>query len=162
MRNKKVVRLTESQLHNIIAESVSQILMELDPRTYASAADKAKERGNNERSDKFRSAAANTFEKDFGNDKYSMDSANYGVKSSSHDRHGIETEEYYDPSIDQVYRKETMYPTDKVYKNPREFDSNMKIKRNSYDGGKNIRTQYDIANQMANGSGKYIKGKGWQ
>ena len=28
--NKKVVRLTESQLHNIIAESVSQILMELD------------------------------------------------------------------------------------------------------------------------------------
>ena len=40
MRNKKVVRLTESQLHNIIAESVNQILMELDPRTYASYADK--------------------------------------------------------------------------------------------------------------------------
>ena len=29
MRNKKVVRLTESQLHNIIAESVSQILTEM-------------------------------------------------------------------------------------------------------------------------------------
>ena len=28
MRNKKVVRLTESQLHNIIVESVSQILKE--------------------------------------------------------------------------------------------------------------------------------------
>lgn len=29
MNNKKVVRLTESQLHNIIAESVSQILTEM-------------------------------------------------------------------------------------------------------------------------------------
>ena len=29
MRNKKVVRLTESQLHNIIAESVNQILNEI-------------------------------------------------------------------------------------------------------------------------------------
>ena len=30
MNNKKVVRLTESQLHNIIAESVNQILNELN------------------------------------------------------------------------------------------------------------------------------------
>ena len=30
MKNKKVVRLTEGQLHNIIAESVSQILKEFD------------------------------------------------------------------------------------------------------------------------------------
>ena len=37
MRNKKVVRLTESQLHNIIAESVSQILMEMDKNKYDAA-----------------------------------------------------------------------------------------------------------------------------
>lgn len=30
MRNKKVVRLTEGQLHNIIAESVNQILNEIN------------------------------------------------------------------------------------------------------------------------------------
>ena len=34
------VRLTEGQLHNVIRESVSQILNELDWKTYDSAADK--------------------------------------------------------------------------------------------------------------------------
>ena len=48
MNNKKVVRLTESQLHNVIAESVSQILMELDPRTYNSYAYKRHLQAKNE------------------------------------------------------------------------------------------------------------------
>jgi hypothetical protein len=34
------VRLTEGQLHNVIRESVNQILNELDWKTYASAARK--------------------------------------------------------------------------------------------------------------------------
>ena len=34
------VRLTEGQLHNVIRESVSQILNELDWKTYDNAADK--------------------------------------------------------------------------------------------------------------------------
>lgn len=41
MRQKKqLVRLTESDLHRIIKESVNNVLTELDWRTYASAADK--------------------------------------------------------------------------------------------------------------------------
>ena len=43
-RNK--VRLTESQLHNVIKESVKQVLTELDWKTYANAANKMRrERG---------------------------------------------------------------------------------------------------------------------
>lgn len=41
--NKKVVRLTESELHNLISESVKQVLSELDWRSYASGGKKAKD-----------------------------------------------------------------------------------------------------------------------
>ena len=41
--SKRRIRLTESDLHNIIKESVNNILSELDWRTYQSAADKANE-----------------------------------------------------------------------------------------------------------------------
>ena len=41
---KKRIRLTESDLHRIVNESVKSILTELDWRTYASAAMKARKR----------------------------------------------------------------------------------------------------------------------
>ena len=40
MEKKKLIRLTEGDLHRIVKESVNQILTELDHRTYASAAQK--------------------------------------------------------------------------------------------------------------------------
>lgn len=42
--NKNKIRLTESQLHNMISESVKQVLSELDWKTYASAADKERDK----------------------------------------------------------------------------------------------------------------------
>lgn len=41
---KKIVRLTEGDLHNIIRKSVNNIIQELDWRTYANAANKSAER----------------------------------------------------------------------------------------------------------------------
>ena len=41
---KKIIRLTESDLHGIIRNSVNKILSELDWRTYANAANKSAER----------------------------------------------------------------------------------------------------------------------
>ena len=41
---KKIVRLTESDLHGIIRNSVNKILSELDWRTYANAANKSSDR----------------------------------------------------------------------------------------------------------------------
>ena len=43
---KKIVRLTEGDLHNIIRKSVNNIIQELDWRTYANAANKSAERAN--------------------------------------------------------------------------------------------------------------------
>ena len=43
---KKIVRLTEGDLHNIIRKSVNNIIQELDWRTYANAANKSAERRN--------------------------------------------------------------------------------------------------------------------
>ena len=45
--NKKLIRLTESDLHQIVKESVNKILNELDYQTYMSARDKAAERMDN-------------------------------------------------------------------------------------------------------------------
>lgn len=41
--NKKLVRLSESDLHKIVKESVNNVLPELDWRTYAKAVQKARE-----------------------------------------------------------------------------------------------------------------------
>lgn len=41
MEKKKLVRLTESELHQIIAESVNKIISELDWKTYQSASNRA-------------------------------------------------------------------------------------------------------------------------
>lgn len=41
---KKIVRLTEGDLHNIIRESVNNIIQELDYKTYGNAANKSAER----------------------------------------------------------------------------------------------------------------------
>ena len=47
----KKIRLTESDLHRVIKESVNKVLTELDWRTYANAAKKAKEQGRDSRWD---------------------------------------------------------------------------------------------------------------
>ena len=44
--SKRTVRLTESDLHNIIKESINNIISELDWRTYQSASDKASDKAN--------------------------------------------------------------------------------------------------------------------
>jgi hypothetical protein len=92
--NKKLIRLTESDLHNIVKESVNKILTELDWKTLANAEKKARERGNTSywrergdnspkgskgywdlidkasnqrlRADRFGNAAKDAFNRDFG------------------------------------------------------------------------------------------------
>ena len=50
----KRIRLTESDLHQIIKESVKKCLNELDWKTYSSAADEAKRRANGYPEDSYR------------------------------------------------------------------------------------------------------------
>ncbi len=83
MKNNKV-RLTESQLHNVIKESVKQVLSELDWKTYANAEKKALEKyrdahGYKDKDryaklhNKFRKARQNAFNKE-----YAYDDGNHG------------------------------------------------------------------------------------
>ena len=77
--NKRLIRLTESDLHRIVKESVNKVLTELDWKTYRSAAMKSAQRGDNwgvrhsGRPSDFLQASDREFEKQyFGNhlDKY--------------------------------------------------------------------------------------------
>ena len=71
--NKKLIRLTESDLHKIVKESVNKVLTELDWKTYASAANKSNRRyfenGHNKkdlgRVGKFSDAAVKAFKEKY-------------------------------------------------------------------------------------------------
>lgn len=68
MKKKKVIRLTESDLHNMIAEGVRQALNELDPRTYASAAEKRRLQGKKENAKSLMKAATNAWNNEFSDE----------------------------------------------------------------------------------------------
>ena len=90
--NKKLIRLTESDLHRIVKESVNKILSEaineLDPRTYASYADKRRAQGQNDKAFKGTQAAANAWNKEYGYNnnsngrKSSMGMDDYGYNNT--------------------------------------------------------------------------------
>ena len=84
--SKKIIRLTENDLHRVIKESVKQCLTELDWKTYANAEKKARDRGTDywrekgetfpntvhkavgqrQRAERFGHAAKDAFDRDFG------------------------------------------------------------------------------------------------
>lgn len=90
------VRLTESQLHNVIKESVRQVLSEMNWKTYQSAAKKAHLRACDDidprkdndkyqkelgRSIDFRKAAENAFNNEYGTDNLNFHSQMHGSKT---------------------------------------------------------------------------------
>ena len=96
--NKKLIRLTESDLHRIVRESVNNVLTELDWKTYQNAAKKAHLKslddfpdGDEEgieygrKAHKFRKAAEDAFNRDYGVD----DGRHYSKLRS--DMHGSNT-----------------------------------------------------------------------
>ena len=69
---KKIVRLTESDLHRIIKESVNNIITELDWKTYANAANKRQAQGNWQSAERLRDQMVNSF-----NNKYATSDSEY-------------------------------------------------------------------------------------
>ena len=64
--SKKLIRLTESDLHKVIKESVNKVLTELDWKTYDSAMRKAAAKKDFDRAGRFGSASKDAFNRDFG------------------------------------------------------------------------------------------------
>lgn len=111
--NKKLIRLTESDLHSIIKESVQQVLSELDWRTYHNAAlksiTKSRDRDfkpqeqafHKKRSEEFEDYSDKKFQDKHGINKHkarrahdewgsSLDDLRAGAEVSRNDRGGYE------------------------------------------------------------------------
>ena len=67
---KKLVRLTESDLHRIVKESVSKVLTELDWKTYANYANGRRAQGKLDKAEAGDDAAVYAFNKKYGASDY--------------------------------------------------------------------------------------------
>lgn len=180
------VRLTESQLHAVIEESVMQMLSELDWKTYANAGNKmSSERGNtaywknkgftpnqaigkaaNARyhAGRFYDAAKNSFKRDKGyqngkpwDDDYR--SVNMGGDFNSTEEFGPHAIGYKSKGYGNPYKYEYGSRYDgyaPTKMSPEEFYGNDSTAAQAYRDA-----DEDIQN-WKNGKSKYIKGKGWQ
>ena len=179
--NKMKCRLTESQLKQIISESVKQVLNELDPRTYASYADKREKQGRYDKAQVGKDAAAQAWTNKYGEYDVS-DGTELGMRSTKHRGpskyfvkgkkvtagYNPNTDEYwrgenkytYNPRIDRIWGKEDGY-TDRDY----DGYTSWRVLGSGKDEVNRLTNNnpgIDVATQMANGTGKYVKGKGWQ
>ena len=141
---KKTIRLTESDLHRVIKESVKQCLTELDWKTYQNAAEKAYDRyldnddwKEADRADAFADAAERSF-----NDTYPRERGRF-----SHDM------EYDAPRM--------------TYDSPHGIASGFSGEGGSAEyyplqrRGRVSKGEMDFSNHL-HGQSKYVKGKGWQ
>lgn len=155
----KRVRLTESDLHRIVKESVNQVLTELDWKTYANAAKKR-----DAQIQQFGSDATDKGGHPLSRVRNELDyAASDALTSKYEQRHN----NGYPTNNADVYTKNG-YQT--VTTN--NFDGKGKWSRGefNYDNKGDVNKQgYNIDSPMdnevedyMNGKSKYIKGKGWQ
>lgn len=110
----KVVRLNETDLKNIIHESVSRILSEANWKTFMNAARKRKEQGDDESAYELEKHAQDSFQREHGKNghshQYEFDSPSYGGRRdfSDSDRDfevkSPDEEEYWDGEKANVRR----------------------------------------------------------
>ena len=137
--NKKLIRLTESDLHKVIKESVNKVLTELDWKTYANAAKKAREQGRDSRWD-FDRATERALDKQYG----------------GHHLVGTENETYQDFHTYNDNPFSTNY--DRAWR-PLEGHEDFGSYADVHDSKKAYGNE-DIAD-FVHGRSKYVKGKGW-
>lgn len=161
MKNNKVIRLTENDLHNMVTEAVRVALNELDPRTYASAAEKARIRGEFDRASRFKNTAIDSWERDYGNELHADDDFR-GGGSRFIDPYFYDGSE----SFNNAYVC-NRYPTPEhngdCYNPKRDFRMPFDKYGNKPMAGSAPQTKGErVARQMVHGDGKYALGKGWQ
>lgn len=188
--NKRQVKVSESQLHQIVKESVNKLLKEiqlneLDPRTYASYAAKRQAQGQTNKAKDGEDAAIQAWNKQYGkkdtgtydnvddygdrerimrNNPYN-NKGKYEVTTQYKDR-GLGHLSTYRPTMDYNWDTDTGgYETQgKGYRPTQYLGIDNKGTRHyaRREQSQQALQGYEVAKQMANNSGKYIKGKGWQ
>ena len=173
--NKKLIRLTEQDLHRIVKESVNKVLTELDWKTYANAEKKARSKGDN-RANAFRDAKIGAF-----NDKYSATREPKTIHNDMYD--GYTSKDTYEmkPHLERLapwvkndiptYERDGKYRralnTNGRYFNPDDgfddtFDDiNWSLKGYDEFGKKSQLGDSDFKNYIK-GDSKYVKGQGWK
>lgn len=143
---KNRVRLTESQLHRVINESVKQVLSELDWKTYANAARQRKNQGNVNNSKELKKASARAFNKQYPSINTTIN-AKYGLDNPAL--------ELVDPYGYPHHDDPVPYLRDRI----KHSGYNDGIERTDYETYSNARE--DMENYLG-GNYEYQKGKGWQ
>ena len=165
---KNRIRLTESQLHNIIKESVKQMLSELDWKTYQNAAKKSHLKAldnyynmpydeyDNEmdRSSRFRHAAEDAFNKDYGTNDTKLHSGMHGSKKPSI---GGDYFPFQDDSYITMKKGNHTYGTHSPFANNKDFEWSYEYDNSKY------RPEWDRAKQELKHykNGDYDYDKGW-
>lgn len=161
--NKKLIRLTESDLHRIVKESVNRVITELDWRTYANAAKKSREQASADWDRAKENPSDYSHYYDY--DKHTARARNFDNAASQMldkqygGRHSVSTE---DPHIQWLRR----YPESEIDVS---HDAYRPLKGYEEDWPAHSTTTHDnyhIGNKeisdFAHGKSKYVKGKGWQ
>ena len=187
---KKIIRLTESDLHRIVKESVNKILSEavneLDPRTYASYAAKRAAQGQTAKAKQGQQAARDAWNREYGYDGKDHENPwrgytpnEEGIKSlkmtsfnepyrveNNHIYNGQHNFATYSPSRDyNWYDDDGGYSTQgKGYQPYYNLgaDANGQHHWDYIPWGEKTSNALEVARQMGQGNGKYIKGQGWQ
>ena len=167
--NKKLIRLTESDLHRIVRESVNKVLMEasgLDPRTTANAAEKARMRGQYDRAKMFKNASVDSWNEKFADgDMEGFDSEFFDPKfydgSVSLGDGGVSVKHTKDNGYGDIYKPKCPSRNGEDYRFYwREYGKN-KLKKEPHITTPMTKGE-KVASQMVRGDGEYIKGKGWK
>ena len=160
---KRTIRLTESDLHSLIAESVRQCLTELDWKTYDSAARKSYEKAD-ESGVQNRQKHVNRYfdflraSEDAFNDEFSeVDDTGNGYTYRSRGDWGRPTSyvgtTQHSP-IRKVFRPQGEYPNPNIPYNWSSDDTSHKFGDAKKRGDKELSDYF-------NGKYKYVNGRGW-
>ena len=175
---KRTIRLTESDLHKFIKESVENILTELDPRTYANYAKQRTDKGQYDKAARGTQAAVNAWNKKYGTKDYekqnngawrqrkmnpNISDGSYRVNNQEYLDNGFQNKDNY--SYQDTH---TFHPQGNI-EHHRDYIHNDDTKKDIYDFKSYDNNQFTtddeglkVAQQMANGTGQYTKGKGWK
>ena len=157
MNNKKLIRLTESDLHRIVKESVKKILSEADPRSWAAVASRYNQT-DPQKAAYARQRAAQQWNNQYSNGCDRMTDSfgdEYGILKNNWNGN-TRTQNVYRPKNDVTDVSTTEF--DKNYTNP---NTKEMWRVNGYNG-RNEKGA-NVARQMAQGNGVYDKNSGgWQ
>lgn len=177
---KKVIRLTESDLHRIVESSTRRILSELDWKTYASAGEKARDRGDMKywtekgvhfphnvskaaeargRAARFYDAAKDAMNRDYGYQQGEYSDEDYTFAGLGGDFDA--TDEYGPHPVG--YKRTPSHPLPQKYE-PR-FADDMKPEE-FFDGNQDAANSFkNVGSELKNykkGNYEYVPGKGYR